>query len=135
FFDRSLGTITNNGEGGFDRLASANLGSSSSQASYDQAGNMIGVNDTLTGAVYAYSWDELGRLASASRTDAHGTQPAVVEQYAYDTRSRRLRTSRQTQFNGTAVVDHTLEVFDSLVLKNAAFQSGEYERDAKTENA
>jgi RHS repeat-associated protein len=139
FFDRSLGTVLSGSAGGVsgpDQLGTAQLAGATAQAQYDAAGNLTAVSDSLTGASYAYSWDEVGRLATASRTDAGERQPALVEHNAYDAGGQRIRTTRQTAGSNPGV-DHTVQVFDSLVLEHAAFPSGsnDYERDAKTVNA
>lgn len=101
-------------------------------AFYDKAGNLTSIVDNSTQHVYSYAWDELGRLASASRAD--NSKIEIQETFAYDAGGQRVRTSR-TSVNGQT--DHTLQVFDSLALLHAAFPGapGDYERDLKTEHA
>jgi YD repeat-containing protein len=88
----------------------------------------------VTGSVYTYSWDEVGRLSSAERTDSGAV--AVLEDFAYDAAGRRVRASRHEL--DAAGVDlgqtHTVSVFDSLVLENAPYLGIVYQDDATTEH-
>jgi RHS repeat-associated protein len=82
--------------------------------------------------VYQYAWDEMGRLASATRYDAN--QPVVVhEDFAYSAGGYRVLTSRQDSNETRAA--HTVNVFDSLVLDAAPFPdaNGDYQHDLTTE--
>src|ERR1035438_2655472 len=86
FFDRSLGSVVN---GAADHLTSAGFGGGQGTGPgalttiYDVAGNLLNVS-IAEGLQYAYEWDEVGRLASASRTDPSGVE--VREIYSYNVR-------------------------------------------------
>ena len=134
FFDRSLGTVVN---GAADRLTSAAFGPANGGASgslataHDAAGNLSSINIS-GGPEYTYEWDEVGRLAIASRIDPGGDE--VQEAYSYDVNGKRVSiTQRGALSDGSDL--YTLQVFDSLVLKNAKFpDSGgkDYEDDDAT---
>jgi RHS repeat-associated protein len=145
FVDRSLGVV-GNGPGavgaaaacpqqagspfGPDQFAqaTAQVGAGTVCALYDAAGHVTSITDTLTATAYTYQWDEVGQLANATREDAHGQ---VGEQFAYDAGGARARSTRIA--NGA--VDHTVQVFDSLVLLHAGVSpTGDYERDDRTEH-
>ena len=134
FPDRSLGTVVN---GTADRVSSAafgaghGTGTGSLTTTYDAAGNLVGVS-VQGGPQYAYEWNEVGRLASASRTGPGGNE--IQQDYSYDVSGQRVLTT-----NRGAAADHsdlhTVQVFDSLVLKNAAFPDAgghDYEDDDMT---
>ncbi len=136
FFDRSLGAVQNGTTStapGPDQLATAtgSHGSGTLSTSYDPAGNLLSVLNTATNSLYTYAWDEIGRLATATRAD--NAQVLVNQSYAYTAGGERIRETQQLA--GGAPTTHTLQVFDSLVLKGATFPAapGDYERDAKTE--
>jgi RHS repeat-associated protein len=131
FFDRGLGTIANGGTG-VDQFSSATAPEGTVTTHYDAAGNLLSVTDTATATQYTYSWDELGRLQTATRADNGNT--AVSETFAYNAAGGRVLTSDQT--SGTdGGTEHTVAVFASLVLKDASFTTagGDYERDLQTE--
>jgi len=138
FFDRSLGGVLNGSAGGVsgpDQLGTATLVDAHAGAAYDVCGRLTQLTNSLTGAVYKYTWDELGRLATATRTDAGQSTPAVQEQLAYNAGGGRVLMTRTTA-GSSGGIDHTVQVFDSLVLEHAAFPAapGDYERDAKAEH-
>jgi RHS repeat-associated protein len=128
FWDRSLGNVSSVG----DQLASAGTttGYGTLSTAFDAAGNLETVA-IQNGSTYNYAFDELGRLASATRADPGGVQ--VLEQYAYDANGQRVRSTAEN--SATGATTHTVQVFDSLVLRNAAFPdaSGNYEHDTSTE--
>jgi RHS repeat-associated protein len=129
FFDRSLGNVS----GVADQLTSTGTttGYGSLTTAYDPGGNLESVA-IQGGSTYGYTFDELGRLASASRVDPGGAQ--IREQYSYDANGQRVRITTQNSVTGDTL--HTLQVFDSLVLRNALFPDagGNYEHDASTEH-
>jgi len=84
--------------------------------------------------VYQYTWDELGRLASASRQDA-GDPNGIAETFAYDSGGRRVRTARQDTTTPADQAEHTVEVFASMVLQKSKFENGNYDANAATEHA
>lgn len=144
FVDRSLGTVTNGTSGsGPGRLLSAvsTDGAQSLQASYDHAGNMTGWNrlhgagvatDGSTAVAdnqYTYTWDEVGRLASASRQDASGF--SISETFAYTSGGQRVIAWRQ---DSSGTNDYTVNVFDSLALQHTAFENGDYQRTTASEH-
>lgn len=143
YFDRSIGTAvvgtstTVNGitiTGPPDQLLSAgDSGQSGSYSpggvavAYDNGGNMTRVTvkpqATPYPYLYYYYWDELGRLSRARRAYKGVTQAS--ENYSYDATGQRVTSAG---LNGT-----TVNIFDSLVLKNAGIDSnGDYVHDATT---
>jgi RHS repeat-associated protein len=131
FYDRSLGTVA--GTKGSDRISGATSsgGASSLTPQYDEAGNIVSLALQTAGVVtaeYTYSWDELGHLASATRADESGA--VVQESYLYGAGGQRVQTSKSV--NGGAPL-YTLNVFDSMVLKNAPLAGGDYVDDVTTE--
>ena len=136
FFDRSLGQIGNGHAGGAagpDQIALATGNGEAALTSYDAAGNLTFVFNSATGAIYTYSWDEVGRLATAMRTDRGN---GVEERFGYDGVGDRIRTSEGTLSANGSADSHTVHVFDSLVLENASFAGSpaDYETDAATEH-
>lgn len=128
FFDRSIGTTTLVA----DQIVAGGVttGYGSFAASYDASGNLE--NLSIAGdSTYAYTWDEVGQLATATRTDPDGTQ--IEDTYAYDAKGHRIRVTGQSSVTGDTL--HTIQVFDSLVLKNAVYPdaNGDYEHDDSTE--
>ena len=128
FFQRSLGTVTI--PGGKDQISQAvSPNGDHLVTQYDPAGNLTQVTvetaPTSTSSVgttstYKFGWDELGQLSSASRQDASGE---VDESYVYDGDGERVQTSRS--INGSEAL-YTLNVFDSMVLKDAPLVGGDY---------
>jgi RHS repeat-associated protein len=163
FYDRSLGTITNGtaGAGPYQLKSATNAsaapGGGSRQGAltiaYDDAGNMTGLVVRRDGPclpavatcsqLFAYAWDEVGRLAQARRWDltepgstegAAAAVPAVDLRYAYDAADDRvIKTAADA--GGNAV--HTLYPADALELRRAIWSDslGDYERTARTEAA
>ena len=129
FYDRSLGTVTNNGY----QLSTASQPSGSKSGSlsttYDAAGNLLSmdvlrngpctVTDGCTSQHYTYEWDEVGRLVKATRD----TSAELI--YTYDASDQRVRKSSGSR--------HTLYVFASLELRGAAHDGTNYEVTAATE--
>jgi RHS repeat-associated protein len=120
FFDRSLPTANYGleGSGPPDQLQSASSSSASLSTSYDAAGNLTEV--ALPGVVYDYSWDEVGNLAGAKRTE-NGVVVAD-EQYIYNAvgaRSNRARVEAPGEPN-PGQETYTIGVFDSLELRDAS---------------
>ena len=141
FYDRSLGTIANGMQTrGPNQIQSASIDNLHNlSTSYDNAGNTTSVavengSNPDTGSVYAYDWDEVGRLASATRNDAANLNSAVAETFTYSAYGERTATARQDSGAPSAV--YTVRVFDSLVLEDAAFDagSGDYQHTAVTEH-
>ena len=156
FYDRSLGPITNDTY----RLASADnttTGGSKTgklETRYDAAGNLTRLQVKRNGTclpagadcsqVFAYTWDEVGRLTRARRWDV-AALPAIADPpptdatdaelaYAYDAGDQRVLK--------TAGERHTVYVFESLELRRAAFAPGpgpsevpDYELSKWTETA
>jgi RHS repeat-associated protein len=133
FFDRSLGSVQYSNA---DRMSSCTMTSpdgttsSSLATTFDAAGNLTSVS-IAGGSTYAYSWDEVGHLAEASRTDNNGNQ--LDETFAYAATGERVRTTTAPSWGSTL---HTVNVFDSLVLKNAIFPDADndYQHDDTTEH-
>jgi RHS repeat-associated protein len=124
-WDRSLGTVTYTP--GTDRLAN----SPGAHATYDAAGN-VSTLVTATGETLEFLFDELGRLSRAVRQDAAGT--LTTEDYTYDAKGERVATHKTPALS--APDTYTVNVFDSLALKNASFPDarGDYQHDDTTEH-
>jgi len=130
FFDRSLGTVTV--PAGADRITQATVpgGASSLAPQYDAAGNVTQMTVTTpssTPSEYTFTWDEVGRLASASRQDSSGQ---VSESFLYAAGGERVQSARVV--NGGSPL-YTLNVFGSMVLKDAPLVQGDYLDDVTTE--
>ena len=126
YYERSLGTVTYSN----NQLTAASSGTNRVSAGYDNAGNLTSVGVSNQSSSYAYEWDELGRLAGATRSE-FGV-PVANESYAYDANGMRVR---ETRYNfAKQANEHTIQVFDSLVLQRAAYQSGDYVHTDSTEN-
>jgi hypothetical protein len=90
---------------------------------------------------FVYEWDEAGRLSDARRWDAISPGPpaAIPEgpanaelQYTYDASDdRTMKTSIGTGSGGDN--SYTAYLLDSLELRRAAWQEGDYQDDATTE--
>ncbi|MGO9836897.1 MAG: RHS repeat-associated core domain-containing protein [Polyangiaceae bacterium] len=137
FYDRSLGAITNTtGTNQVQSAASAN-GNGSLGVRYDAAGNVLTVNvshvlSLQPNMVFNYTWDEVGRLASAERTD-NGVE-VVSDTFTYDASGQQVTKGQET-FGLFGETSYRVDVFDSLALQNASFPdaNGDYERRTATE--
>ena len=138
FYDRSLGAITNDT---YRLTAADNTSQGGSktgklETQYDPTGNLTRLQVKRNGTclpagadcsqVFAYTWDEVGRLTRARRWDV-ATLPAITGPlptdatdaelaYAYDAGDQRVLK--------TAGDRHTVYVFESLELRRAAFAPG-----------
>ncbi|MFO0570865.1 MAG: toxin TcdB middle/N-terminal domain-containing protein, partial [Polyangiaceae bacterium] len=148
FYDRSLGTITNGPLSGSDpkpyqltsasNTATGSPRSGSLDAAYDDAGNLKRLQVDRNGPcipsgahcnqVFAYRWDEVGRLADARRWDV-ATLPAMTDplptatpdahlKYAYDAGDQRVL---KTSVDENETERHTVYVFETLELRRAAW--------------
>ena len=138
FYDRSLGTVGNDGY----QLSTAEIAqgdrSGNLSATYDTAGNLVSMDVMRQGECtvagkcaaqhYEYEWDEVGRLVRASRWDevpASGSRAADLT-FTYDASDRRVRKTSGSR--------HSVYVFGSLELRRAELDaSGDYELSAETE--
>jgi RHS repeat-associated protein len=127
-WDRGLGGVTYVTSGN-DRLTGFAAGGT---VTYDSMGNIATLNNPH-GDTYEFAWDEMGRLALARREDAGGT--ITTESYAYDASGERVVTQKAPA--GSTQDVYTVNVFDSLVLRNASYPdaNGDYEHDDATEHA
>lgn len=137
YFDRSIGVARLGGSSSRpDALFSANdiyengtYSFGGLALTYDAAGNATSLRthgSTPVPAhtyIYQYTWDEMGRLSGASRALLATVQ--VAESYTYDAGGQRVSIAGP---GGT-----TVNVFDSLVLKNATFANGDYQHGDSTE--
>ena len=166
FYERSLGTITNgtSSAGPYQLRAASNRSSAAANpshkgdldAAYDDAGNLTDLIVRRDGSCLpigascftrlAYNWDEVGRLAAASRWDlaegsersSHGTltstpparDPDVKLVYSYDADDGRVRKTA-TSPQRTEV--HTLYPLVSLELHRSDWTGSDYVLDAQTE--
>ncbi len=140
FWDRSLGTMSTTS--GTDQLVQAGPNSNAqASVSYDGAGNTSLMNVVTPGhgrQQYVYSWDELGRLSTADRRNT-SVGGSIDERFMYDADGNRVSIARTTfDPNGQpSPTRYTVNVFDSLVLENAAFPDSSgtnYEHDDATEH-
>jgi RHS repeat-associated protein len=145
FLDRALGTVTeastaNNGSptSGPNQLALASYQDPASKetrevnAAYDPAGNLLAWTDGVGSNVsnlYEYGWDEVGRLASATRYD-EVTGKLVQEQFTYTAGGQRVVTSR----TDAQPAQYTVQVFETLALRDATFSGTAYQDDETTEH-
>ncbi len=155
-FDRSLGAGTfGTGTAGPNQLKAAD----GVVIQYDPAGNMVDMLvDRPTGASgsvptscedgrpckqhFRYSWDEVGNLAIAKRWDLT-PGPGVPLDSPSLIAGEPTREMRYTYAGGARVAKgskpaggeprYTLEVFDSLRVEGAKFESGDYELTVETE--
>lgn len=153
FFDRSLGNVSNGtaAAGPHQVLTASNRALAPSSpskgdlsAGYDEGGNLIALIIRRDGAClpatascwqrFAYSWDELGRLADARRWDLtvgtersnHGAiddappdRPADVRlRYLYDASGARVL---KTAVDPTGSESHTVFVFPTLELRRTTW--------------
>jgi len=141
FYDRSLGTVTNDGAANKPyQLKSATQSGARGgtvRAKYDDAGQMVRMDlgrsgpCLPTGATcsqrFAYEWDEVGRLGRARRWDTAsgssiddplpGGTPAADLRYIYDAGDQRV-IKHAVDTSGESF---TLYVFDSLEFKRSQF--------------
>ncbi len=161
FYDRSLGTIGNGALTGTDprpyQLASAdNLSSPGIRtgrlaARYDDCGNLTRLAVDRNGTclpsgsacnqLFAYEWDEVGRLTRARRWDSSSSAVSVIDNplglgavadltNAYDAGDQRVI---KTAKDSTSAERHSVYIFASLELRRAEFVGGEYDVSAATE--
>ena len=150
FYDRSLGAVTNDSDKRYQLKTATQPGANGGllNATYDDAGNLVGLNVARSGPclggsctqAFRYEWDEVGRIQRAKRWDGTTTPggPAAVElQYAYDAHDQRVRKTAID--GGAAEQHHTLYIFDSLELRRATWTLDtvetalDYEQTAATE--
>jgi RHS repeat-associated protein len=165
FYDRSIGVITNGTAtaGPYQLQSATNVPTTGGSAlasqgsltvAYDLAGNMTSMAVTRSGAClpagalcsqrYAYSWDEVGRLARARRWDvatpgsASSALPTTTAEadlrYTYDaTDDRTIKAA----YDASGDVVYTVYPLDPLELRGAAWDAdaGDYERTTATQAA
>ncbi len=151
-YDRSLGDITHGSAiDGPNQIRSA----PGVTARHDAAGNLVELKIERSGYClhpsgsrcaqwFAYDWDEVGQLARARRWDFESTLPALPSgtlpsqtpswdlHYGYSMGVRVLKSAT----DGVGPERHQVDVFDSLRLADAAFdtfwQPEDYQRDRDT---
>ena len=157
-FDRSLGNIVHaEVQGKPNQIESA--GDGAVRAKYDDAGNLVDLVVERSGTCpvgmksqcaqrFSFDWDEMGHLAEGRRWDFAGpalpadvpvypslpsSAPAWDIKYAYNNGERVL----QSTMSGIGEERHSVDVFDSLRLVRAAYDSavGEYVRSDAVETA
>jgi len=163
FYDRSLGTITNGAAtaGPYQLQSATNVGTAPNIASqgnltvaYDAAGETTSMAVARSGAClpagsicsqfYAYSWDEVGRLARARRWDlaspgtASSTLPTTTAaadlRYTYDATDDR---AMKAATNAAGAVAYTLYPLDPLEIRQTTWDAtaGDYDRTTSTQDA
>ncbi|MGH7297511.1 MAG: RHS repeat domain-containing protein [Polyangiaceae bacterium] len=134
FVDRSLGILSYGSPTlGPNQLRTAGEAGQGLVASYDKAGHLTSWTSGSGGAVadeYVYLWNEVGQLSAAYRRNALQPGP-VVERFAYDSGGQRVAFSRQEFPHGA--LTYTVQVFDSLLLRNAEIADNDFRRDSSTE--
>jgi RHS repeat-associated protein len=156
FYDRSLGSITNDTGGNKPyQLKTATQGSGSRSGEvktlYDDAGNLTRLDVKRNGPClpagancsqrFDYRWDEVGRMVRARRWDVTAaslgspsdplpTAAAAADlNYGYDAGDQRVL---KTAFDPTAAASYTVYLFDSLELRRATYGTN-FERSKFTE--
>ena len=146
FWQRSSGQLTYE-DTAPNRLVYAHGESASAMLSSDAAGSTTAITlstdaDTVWNLprgifqtpiqTVSYKWDEVGRLASATKWGAISTSltadlPEVTIRYAYDSSGERVRKSVALKGEAEA---HTLDLFPSLRITEAPFNAAvsDYER-------
>jgi RHS repeat-associated protein len=152
-YDRSLGSSLGYGsmQDGPNQLRSGE----GLQVRYDKAGNLAELKierpgNCPTGASsqcaqwFAYDWDEVGQLARSRRWDFNGNtlppqassndlpaaRPTWDLSYAYSLGARVRKSSIDTN----DLMHHTLEVFDTLRIQQAPFNSADGDYQVKRDN-
>ena len=69
--------------------------------SYDDDGNLVTKSNTLTGAVFTFTWDHRNRLTRVQRDDPGPPAASVVTDYRYDALDRRIAVIRDGQTTWT----------------------------------
>ncbi len=162
FYDRSLGTITNDvaNTKPYQLKSASNQGGSPStregalNTTYDASGNLTRLNVLRSGPClpsgaqcsqrFDYQWDEVGRLNRARRWDVSAGAlgqpgdalpsgaPAADLNYTYDAGDQRVL---KTAFDGEGNASHTVYIFDSLELRRGTFDGTDFEQSSDTEVA
>ncbi|HEX9297558.1 MAG TPA: RHS repeat-associated core domain-containing protein, partial [Polyangiaceae bacterium] len=165
FYDRSLGAITNDVTSGkpYQLKAASNEATAASSprrghltAVYDDAGNLVRLAVVRKGAclptgancsqLFAYDWDEVGRLVDARRWDVDAATaatltassplpaPAPVAHLRHRYDSSDMRVIKSASDDATLFERSTLYIFGSLELRGAIPTiDGDYERASLTE--
>ncbi|WP_394828244.1 toxin TcdB middle/N-terminal domain-containing protein [Pendulispora albinea] len=158
FFDRSMGSASyGSATQGPNRIVSASLGEGRADTIHDAAGNLSRMlvrkkdaHGDYISLLFAYDWDEVGRLVRARRLskaeipriDVLGTQVLQMDLsridqagadlgYVYDAGGQRvikIHKNRSTQARR-----YSIEVFGSLRLNRAVYDGEEYGRTDETE--
>jgi RHS repeat-associated protein len=153
FWDRSLGPIRNgvgDGQTPGQTMVPNQISIAGDRAKradgfttpgYDKAGNMWSLGSVHPGAIclggrtcvagFSYEWDEIGRLAHASRTDGVSHKKSADLVFAYDADGNRVLTTNAiaSTYNAT--------VFSSLRLQATTWDSASstFKRTGSTETA
>ena len=161
FYDRSLGTISNSGAKPYQLTGADNVAKGGNRTGrlatrYDSAGNLVRLGVDRAGPclpmgaacnqLFAYSWDEVGRLVRARRWDSSNgvvagidnalpnVEPEADLSHDYDSSDDRvLKTARDK----SGAERYTAYVFSSLELRRAPWiaADGDYELTQWTEVA
>ena len=161
FYDRSLGTVDNGtaNAGPYQLKHAENSQNQARQdrsgaldARYDDAGNLTRLQVTRHGPctgsscnqLFAYDWDEVGRLVKARRWD--GTTGSIDDalptgaaaahlEYTYDAGDDRVVKEAVDDLSGLS--RYTLYLFETLELRRASWlsDSSDYDDSAATEVA
>jgi RHS repeat-associated protein len=160
FYDRSLGTVENGtanaGPYQLKHAENSKKGtkdrSGALDARYDHAGNLTRLQVTRHGPctgsscnqLFAYEWDEVGRLVKARRWD--GTTSSIDDalptgaaaahlEYTYDAGDDRVVKEAVDDLSGLS--RYTLYLFETLELRRASWlsDSSDYDDSAATEVA
>jgi RHS repeat-associated protein len=147
-FDRSFaGAITYSATSPNQVTSAAGTGLGTA---YDAAGNLTGLTVLRTGPCEAptnacnqdfqYTWDEVGRLASATRWDSTTTLPppsirpttvaTVTATYRYSGTERVYQSYYDTSLSAT---EYTVNIFPSLRLNHTQASGNDYVRSSTTE--
>jgi RHS repeat-associated protein len=151
FYDRSLGTISNDASGKPYQIVGASQpvtagphNGTITNASYDAAGNLTAMKLTRSttacaanlsdcSASFGYEWDEAGELVAARRNDGNPPGPTgATLRYAYDSEGDRVL--KDVSYGGSQPLT-TAYIFDTLELRRAAYNTStqQYPLNASTE--
>lgn len=146
-FDRSLGNVQHNTSsqkpGQLSQAASGGAGRVA--ARYDNSGNILEMEVRRSASCgnasgkcshrITYRWDELGHLDEVFRQDFSNPEFAVIEQPPVAARSRFQYGVDGRVTKWVSGAEYTVDVFDSLRLVNASYDSigNDYEQSVETE--
>ncbi len=149
FFSRSVGTeVYGSSSAGPNQVQSVSGPGGSAAIGYDVSGNMTsfvepqvpqGDGSPVPSFQFNYTWDEVGRLSGAVRTDYSATSltQTTTITYAYSASGQRVSREVQIAADGASAPVYFLEIFPSLRVNATTWNdaTGDFDRDETTETA